>query len=153
MLASLTRPNSTVHRMDRLFRRFMNDSFFPELTESSSAQAQLPLNIWETEESFVVEAELPGFDLDDVEVTVLAGELTLEGQRPVPEQEGLSFRHRERGTGRIKRVVRLPLEVDVERVSATLTKGILNVTLPKAQAALPRKISVRALEAPAREEN
>ena len=88
---------------------------------------------------------LPGFKMDDVEVLVTDDQLTLRGSRnaPAPE-EGRALR-RERAVGSFERTIGLPVSIDTERVEAKLTNGVLSITLPKAEAARPRKISVRAL--------
>jgi HSP20 family protein len=104
-----------------------------------------PVNLWEDAEAFHVEAELPGVAPDRVEVSVTAdNELTVRGERrPEAAPEG-AWHRRECGSGRFERVLALPLPVDAGRVEARLEHGVLHVTLPKAEAVKPRKITVRA---------
>jgi HSP20 family protein len=59
------------------------------------------------------------------------------------EKEGVTFHRRERPSGSFVRVVQLPAEVDADRVEAELRNGVLTLTLPKAESARPRKISVK----------
>jgi HSP20 family protein len=101
------------------------------------------LNIWEDDTKLHVEAELPGLKLDDLELYVDGTELTIKGQRQKSLEEGATFHRRERGVGPFTRVIQLPVEVDAEKVQATLRDGILTLTLPKAQAVLPRRIEVK----------
>lgn len=102
------------------------------------------VNVWESEQELFAEAELPGLKEADVEIFVVGNELTIKGERRSGEQEKVAFHRRERGVGAFTRVVHLPVDVDSSRVAATLRDGVLLVTLPKAEAAKPRKIKVVA---------
>jgi HSP20 family protein len=93
---------------------------------------------------FVVEAELPGMKLDDIELLVMGDELTIKGERKEPSLAGAREHRRERAFGTFYRAIRLPVEVEADAVKASLENGVLTVTLPKAKAALPRKIEVKA---------
>jgi len=104
------------------------------------------LNVWEDEGSYTAEAELPGFRLEDVEVNVRGSELSISGERKPEEKEGMTWHRRERGFGKFHRALEFPLPVDAEKVQASLKNGVLTVTLPKAEAAKPRKIQVRLIE-------
>jgi HSP20 family protein len=75
---------------------------------------------------------------------VVGNELVIQGRRMDLDEEGVSYHRRERGVGEFKRVLRLPVEVDADKVEATLHDGVLLVKLPKAAAAKPRKIQVAA---------
>jgi HSP20 family protein len=101
------------------------------------------VNAWEDEKAFHVEAELPGFDEKSVNVTVLGNELRLEGRREETHEENAKIYHRERSTGEFKRVLQFPVDLDDSKIEARFKNGLLTVTLPKAAAALPRKIEVR----------
>lgn len=127
--------------MDRLF-----DGFFEEWPVLDRASAFPPLNIWEDERNFFVEAELPGLRMEDLEVTMLGDELTLKGERKDPEFKGAAYHRRERGAGRFVRSIRLPAAVDGEHVKASLQDGVLSISLPKAKEAQPRKIQVKNLD-------
>lgn len=104
-----------------------------------------PINLWEDGESFYVEAEMPGFEREEIEVLVEGGELKLRGRRQIDEgAEGSTHHRRERYTGEFNRIVDLPAEIESEAVSANLENGVLTVTLPKAEGARPRRIAVKA---------
>ena len=87
--------------------------------------------------------ELPGFTEKDVELEVHRNMLTLRGQRKVEVPEGYTVHRRERGDIELTRTLALPYRVDAERVEATLTNGVLRVTMPKAAEERPRQIAVR----------
>ena len=101
------------------------------------------LNVWEDEGHLYVEAELPGLKMDDLEVLVVGNELTIKGEVKSAQDEKLSCHRCERRSGSFTRVIRLPTPVDADKVEAALQDGVLTVTLPKAEAAKPRKIAVK----------
>jgi HSP20 family protein len=76
-------------------------------------------------------------------VQVHGDELTISGQRGDTRGDQATFHRRERGSGRFRRSIGLPIPIDAERVEATLKDGVLTLTLPKSQSAKPRKIDVR----------
>lgn len=100
------------------------------------------LNVWEDEQGYHVEAELPGLKLEDLELTVSGNELTLKGQRKEP-QAGQAYHRRERGTGSFSRILRFPVDLDAEKAQAVLEQGILTLHLPRHEAARLRCIEVK----------
>lgn len=103
------------------------------------------LNILETEQAFLVEAELPGFALANLDISMTGPDLTISGSREekLPEHATLHRAERSTGASKFSRVLRVNTPVDAEKVSATLDAGVLTITLPKTEAAKPRKIEVR----------
>ncbi|MEP0846789.1 MAG: Hsp20/alpha crystallin family protein [Phycisphaerae bacterium] len=101
------------------------------------------LNIWEDGQSLMAEAEVPGLTMDDIEVFVVGNELTIKGNRRPPAETKATYHRQERGTGEFTRVVTLPVDVDPDKVEATLKNGVLLITMPKAEQARARKIAVR----------
>lgn len=101
------------------------------------------LNMWHDAGAFHVEAELPGFSMNDVEISLKGRELTLNATRRTETgADNAEFLRRERATGTFSRTVRLPVAVDADKVTARLSSGVLSITLPKAAEVLPRKIAV-----------
>jgi HSP20 family protein len=101
------------------------------------------LNVWETDEAYLISAEIPGMNVDDLEVKIDGDTLTLKGERKVAEvPENASFHRRERATGIFQRSLTLPGKVDSENVNATYKNGVITVMLQKEKAAQPRQISV-----------
>jgi len=102
------------------------------------------VNAWEDEECFYVEAELPGLNLDDLEIYVSEQNvLTIKGQRKQPALEGGHWHRCERAYGPFERSVPLPGPVSPDDVEATFKQGVLTVKLPKAPEIRPRKIEVK----------
>jgi HSP20 family protein len=103
-----------------------------------------PVNLWEDDDVFVLEAELPGLDLKDLEMYVTGhDQLTLKGERKVPKPEKGVQHRQERGFGSFARTITLPMDVDATKVEARLDNGVLSVRLPKSEAAKPHKIEVK----------
>ena len=104
-----------------------------------------PLNLWEDEDNLFVEAELPGFSIDDLDIYVTGeNQLSIKGERNYPDLENGTGHRQERGFGEFGRTVELPANVDADKVSAELCHGVLKITLPKSEQAKPRKIMVKA---------
>ncbi|MCQ4083894.1 Hsp20/alpha crystallin family protein [Streptomyces sp. RB6PN25] len=95
----------------------------------------------ETDDSYVVECEVPGIPREDIDVQVSERELAITGELKEREREG-ELRRSTRRTGRFEYRAILPTEVKADKVSASLADGVLTVTVPKAQAAKPRHIKI-----------
>lgn len=128
--------------VDRLFDSMLS-SFSPEFS-STDARLFPPVNVWQDDAALYVEAELPGFEMSDIDVTVLENRLTISGKREVQWPENASVLRQERRIGEFSRSFTLPVEIDAEKVEASFTHGVLAITLPKAAAVQPRKIQVRS---------
>ena len=102
------------------------------------------VNVFETKETFVYKAEVPGLAEGDVGVHVEDDSSILRGERKSPVPEGYTVHLRERGPIAFTRKFPLPGRVDAEGVTASLKDGVLTVTLPKSKEALPRQIAVKA---------
>lgn len=103
------------------------------------------LNIREEGDALIVEAEVPGASMADIDVEVLGNELTIAGRRESVDDENAAYLRRERRVGEFRRVVTLPEEIDGDKVKAVLQNGVLTVTLPKAEAAKARRIEIKNL--------
>jgi HSP20 family protein len=107
------------------------------------ASSYPPLNIWGDSDKVYAEAELPGMQLDHLEIYVTEeNQLTIQGERRKLELDKGVWCGQERGFGQFSRTIRLPVKVDADKVEARFEHGILFVTLPKSDAAKPRRISV-----------
>jgi HSP20 family protein len=105
-----------------------------------------PIDVYETDDRYVVAAELPGLAREHIELGLDATRLTIRGRRtdrPAEAAEVLHFHQVERGHGEFARTFEFAAKIDVERVSADLSNGVLTVTLPKAPLTPLRKIEVQ----------
>ena len=101
-------------------------------------------DLFENDDAYVLEMELPGFSREDIELTVERNVLTVSGQRSAEEEtESVTYHLRERGTARFSRSFALPRSMDAEGVEARFDNGVLTVTLPKAAEARPKRIEVK----------
>lgn len=99
-------------------------------------------NLYENGESFEIRAEVPGLGQDDLNVKIQGNYLEISGTRNSDAFEGYKTHKIERGIGAFSRSFTLPADVDSTKVEATLKDGILYLTLPKSEAAKPKKITV-----------
>ena len=113
------------------------------LTAHHSDSWSPPIDVYETEDRYVVAAELPGLTRDQIELAMADSRLTIRGERVGRAAESVHYHQVERGHGAFSRTFEFTDKVDVENVSADLTNGVLTVTLPKAPAAPRRKIDVK----------
>ena len=133
-----TEMNRLHDEMNRLFGRYGNG------TREFSAGGYPPLNLWEDENNFYVEAELPGFDLDNLEMYVNGeNQLSIKGDRKQPSLVKGTWHRQERGYGSFGRLIELPGAVDSGKVAANFTQGVLTITLPKKEESKPRRIEVK----------
>jgi len=116
-------------------------------TFSQSPAGYPALNVWESGDALHVEAELPGMQMQDLDLEVKGRQLTLAGEYKQTSDEKTKYHCRERGLGNFKRVLHLPVDVNSERIEAKLENGVLTVDLPKAETARARKIEVRRVGA------
>jgi HSP20 family protein len=101
------------------------------------------VNVWEDEQNVYAEADLPGMDMKKLEVLVVEGNvLTIQGERAVEPPQGAVWHRQERGFGQFMRQITLPAMIDVDKVEAKYENGVLFLTLPKSEAAKPKKIKV-----------
>ena len=127
------------NQVDQLFQSLGNET----VRNGGSEYANLPVDIRQTDEAFVIEASVPGFAPDDVELTFDAGVLTINGQhKSESEDKQGSYVRRERRQMSVYRQVGLPAEVRAEEISASFENGVLRITVPRAQKSQPTRIPV-----------
>ena len=130
------------NEVNQLFGRFG----FPYRPRPPLAIAYPPVNLWEDEEYLYAEAELPGFNLADLEIFVTGEEqLTIKGTRPPFVLENVEWHRQERAFGTFTRVIPLPFPVVPAKVDAHLENGVLTIKMAKSPAIKPKRISVKAV--------
>lgn len=131
-----------IHEMDALFHNRLA-SVLGDEGQASVAWSPV-VDIEETEQDYVIRAELPGLDKEKVKVTVEDGVLTLSGERDLERTvEGKTYHRIERSHGTFSRSFTLPEDSDAESVAAQFTNGVLAVRVAKREEALPKSIDVR----------
>ena len=99
------------------------------------------VNIFETKEGYVVEAEMPGVDKEGLEITLEGNDITILGHRKSEVVTGNPL-FRERALADYRRAFELDPAIDTAKISAKMEQGVLSLTLPKSERVKPRKITV-----------
>jgi HSP20 family protein len=127
--------------IDQVFDRFLGQA-------ASMAGPWVPaVDVRETKDAIEVVAELPGMRPDEVEVSIENNVLSISGEKKQEITEGngeADYHLVERRLGRFERSFTLPRTVDAGRIAAKFENGVLTVTLPKAEAAKPRRVEIQA---------
>ena len=127
------------------FNRLFDRTNGTDESVSATAEWAPAVDIDEHVDKYVLHADVPGVDPATIEITLEKGVLTLAGSREkAVEQKGVDSRRIERITGRFLRRFTLPESVDAENVKATGKHGVLEIVIPKREAAKPRKITVNS---------
>jgi HSP20 family protein len=124
--------------------RLFQDSVSRMLSEPESARPWAPaVDILENDNELVLKADLPEVKLEDIDISMENGTLTLKGERKFERTEGKGGYHRiERSYGTFVRCFSLPDTVDIEHVKADYKNGVLTVALPKKELAKPRTVKI-----------
>jgi len=103
------------------------------------------MNVWADEQAVYAEVDLPGVDVEKLEISVTEGnKLSIQGERPVLDLTNAVWHRQERGAGTFTRTLTLPTMVDANKVEAKYENGVLRLMLPRAEVAKPRKIAIKA---------
>lgn len=127
---------------DGMINNFFEDTWLRP-PQSAVAVWYPPVDILESKDSYLIRAELPGMKREDFNLELNEGTLTLSGERKVEEPaEGVEYHRSERLAGKFTRSFHLPQTVAQDGIKATYRDGILEVHVPKAEEAKPKKITV-----------
>jgi HSP20 family protein len=145
MLNNITRwtpATAYLTNRDPFFRMF--DSLFNTDVQGEETRAWVPpVDIQETGDAYLFHAELPGLTREDIHITLENNVLRLTGERKAEKDVNKESFHRvERTYGTFTRTFTMPTQVDAEKVHAAFENGVLTVTVPKAEQAKPRQISI-----------
>ena len=113
------------------------------LSNGPSRSGDVPTNVWTDDDRATVAMELPGLDVKTVEVSVDGDLLTVRSERLAAPSEGETLLD-ERPRGEFARSVRLPFDAEAADVTASYQRGVLLITVPKAEAARPTRVPVLA---------
>ena len=118
--------------IDRFFQGWSHDNF-----------AIMPLDIVEEKNEFIIKADIPGMESDDIDVSIENDILTISGEKKNEhEEKGDNFHHMERSYGAFRRSVQLPASVEPDKIHAKYHNGVLRLTVPKSEKTEPKKIKV-----------
>jgi HSP20 family protein len=135
---------SLQQEMNRMFHEFARGVNSEDTSWGTSTWVP-PVDVYETDEGFVLKAELPGVQKDHLHIEVHDRTLTIRGERkPETEIPEDRYHRRERSYGSFQRVFTLPTPVDAEKVQANAHDGVLELRLPKHETAKPKRIAIQS---------
>lgn len=126
--------------LDKLFNTSISGFF-----DNGSLQSSLPnLDVYDSADSFIIKADIPGLAKEDVEVSVQGNLLTIEGERNQEEEiKDMGVVRSERFHGSFERVISLPTDrVESSKIKAGYKNGVLNLEIPKVEEDKPKKITI-----------
>ncbi len=135
-------PLGAPYSLSRELSRFFDNALASE-SEVSATDWTPAVDIREEESRYVLHADLPGTDPENVTITFERGVLTLQGEREqIKEDEQAGYKRVERARGSFLRRFSLPDSVDGANITAKAHQGVLEVSIPKGEAAQPRRIAI-----------
>jgi HSP20 family protein len=143
-LTPILRRTGLLNRPERdFFDRFFADFALPSIAFEDT-EWMPAFDVSETDKELIVKGEVPGMDKKDINITVSDGMLTIRGKKKHEKKEENEQYHRvERRYGAFSRTMRLPHEVEADKVDATYKEGVLSIRLPKSEAVEPKKIEIK----------
>ncbi|MEJ2635719.1 MAG: Hsp20/alpha crystallin family protein [Calditrichia bacterium] len=130
--------------MNRMFDRFFGSSLSEDQEMLSPAFWHPRVDIYETEDEYVVTAELPGMKREDIHISFNNGNVVIEGERKSEKEEkDVNYHRVERSRGKFSRSFQLPTKINQDKINASYKDGILEVHLPKAEEVKPKQIEVK----------
>ena len=102
------------------------------------------VDIFEKDNAIVLLADMPGTDETNINISLEKNILTITGEVDVQQRQGYQLEYAEYGVGDYSRSFTVSEDIDRDKIEATVKNGVLRLTLPKAEAAKPRRIDVRA---------
>ena len=135
------------NELERMRRQMdlLAGSMFGGVPQQTVASGVYPaLNVTADKDKYYIRAELPGLKNEDLDIQATGKSISISGQKKIPpEDDNAKYHRREREAGRFSRIIDLPDNINTEKVEAGLANGVLTVTIPKAEAAKPRQITIQ----------
>ena len=135
---------------DRLARVMNPWREFEQLNQAFSGPdascSELPLfNVWLATDTAMITTEVPGINAGAIDISVMGKSVTVRGSRePEEVKDGGTYHRRERWYGRFSKTFEIPFTVDADKVEAKFRKGVLYISLPRAEADKPKKITIKS---------
>jgi HSP20 family protein len=139
-------PFAEVTTLRDQINRLFDDAAQPRGESAPQSAARLwapPVDVIENENELMLRLDLPGVDLQAIDVQLTGETLTIRGERRFERREGEAYLHVERPHGTFQRSFNLSVPVQAESVRADYKEGVLTISLPKQEAVKPRKIEIR----------
>lgn len=144
-----------------MYRRFRRPSMWQEMDQlqremnrlfDATSQGRVftapsypAINIWTNEDGQFISAEMPGVNPENIDIDVTGDGLSISGERkPDDVAKDAHYHRRERSYGSFSRTIQLPFMVDTKKVEASFKNGVLLISLPRAEADKPKKITIKS---------
>jgi len=141
-MLTLTRDNQALSPVETALRGFLHSPLFT--SDLAPSAWNPPVDVVAEEGSYRFRFDLPGVSKDDIEINVESDVLSVQGERKdtVTETDSANVWRRESFVGTFKRAFQLPADADSAKVEASFDNGVLDLRVPKLEAAQPRKIEI-----------
>lgn len=131
--------------MNTIIRRPLMNELLAHPDRVYRAPVVMPVDVRADDESFTIEADLPGYSTDDLTINVLENVVSIRAEKAERDEAELQgYLRVERRQGVLARSFRLPSSLDAEKAEASLVDGVLTLRIPKAESAKPKRISINA---------
>jgi HSP20 family protein len=130
-------------RVQRVMDRFFDEGVVRPVERRWSWFDRLPVDVYATPESFVIQANVPGVKPQDVSITIEGDTLTIKATLP-GSVEGVEYSLRERSSGEYERRLNFNVPIQPDAAEATFENGVLTLTVPKSDDVRPKKIEIKA---------
>ena len=132
------RPSNLLYNVDSMISSIMNDDWNPKSIDNTTWNPAM--DIEEKEKKYIISADIPGLSKKDVKISMVDNVLSISGERKHDYDNSIeNYHYRERTIGTFNRSFNLPDTIEEDKVTASCKNGILTVTLPKKEAALPKE--------------
>jgi HSP20 family protein len=152
-MANLTKSDNVVNELfdfrrnfDHMFNRFLTSSEATDGQASGLLFAAPPIEAWvdKNEKKYHLSIAMPGVDPKDMELSLQSGNLTVSGERKgTEEKKGKDYLQQEFSRQRLHRTIKLPEGLDLEKLTAQYNNGVLEITAPLSNSALPKRIEIQ----------
>jgi HSP20 family protein len=132
---------NTMSEVDRVFNDVLGAGFGPRLAQGQEVNF-LPVDIYRSEDTLYIQASVPGFAPDEVNISVDGGVLNIEAEHETKENAETSYLRRERPVGAFRRQISLGEALDGDKASASFDNGVVTVAVPVLKKPEPRRIPV-----------
>jgi len=131
-----------INPIRRIPRRRFIEEMMQDWDEDYANKLTFPVDVIADNDSFTINALLPGINADDLDIQIVNEIVTISGEIKADREEGATYLLAERPSGRFHRVITLPTPLNPAKVNAKLENGVLTLEIPKAEEAKPRSIKV-----------
>lgn len=126
--------------MDKMFEDFFRKTDFPSIIDGAWIP---PIDVQQTKKDVIVMMDIPAIDPKEISISIIEDRITIKGERKRDEEvKEVDYYRSERVYGSFQRIIQLPVEVVGDKAKASYKDGVLTITIPKSQKAVPKEVKV-----------